>query len=68
MNKNNIVMFHGIKAYTGRYDSVYESISKVDNLVDLGAKGAEICAADKPIGAIGVLVSGHISNLFVSDV
>ena len=68
MNKNNIVMFHGIKAYTGRYDSVYESISKVDNLVDLGDKGAEICTADKPIGVIGVLVSGHISNLFVSDV
>ena len=65
---NSVVMFHGIKAYTGRYDSVYESIKKVDNLVDLGKKGAEICTADKPIGSLGVLVSGHLSNLFVSDV
>ena len=68
MNKNNVTMFHGIKAYTGRWDSVYESVSKVDNLVSLGKKGAEICTADKPIGALGVLVSGHLSNLFTSDV
>lgn len=68
MNKNNVTMFHGIKAYTGRWDSVYESIKKVDSLVSLGAKGAEICTADKPIGALGVLVSGHLSNLFTSDV
>lgn len=68
MNKNNVVMFHGIKAYTGRWDSVYESISKVDSLVSLGAKGAEICTADKPIGPVGVLVLGDLSNLFTSDV
>lgn len=69
INTNNqIVMFHGIKAYNGRSDSVYESIRKVDNLVNIGVDGGEICVADIPIGSVGVLVSGTLSHLFISDV
>lgn len=69
INTNNeVVMFHGIKAYNGRSDSVYESIRKVDNLVSIGTGGGEICVADIPIGSLGVLVSGTLSSLFISDV
>lgn len=69
INTNNeVVMFHGIKAYNGRSDSVYESIKKVDSLVNIGTNGGEICVADIPIGSIGVLVSGTLSHLFISDV
>ena len=63
---NKIVMFHGIKAYSGRSDLAYESIRKVDSLT--GLSGGEICVADKPIGSLGVLVSGTLSFLFISDV
>ena len=65
---NQIVLFHGIKAYNGRSDLVYESIRKVDNLVNIGVSGGEICVADIAIGALGVLVSGTLSHLFISDV
>ena len=65
---NSVVMFHGIKAYTGRSDSAYESIRKVDNLVNIGTNGGEICVADKAIGSVGVLVLGTLSYLFTSDV
>lgn len=65
---NQIVLFHGIKAYNGRGDPVHESIKKVDNLVNVGINGGEICVADIPIGSLGVLVSGTLSHLFISDV
>ena len=65
---NSVVMFHGIKAYTGRSDLVYESIRKVDSLVEIGLNGGEICVADLPIGSLGVLVAGTLSRLFISDV
>lgn len=65
---NQIVMFHGIKAYNGRSDIAYESIRKVESLVDIGLSGGEICVADFPIGSLGVLVSGTLSRLFISDV
>ena len=66
--EQNVVMFHGIKAYNGRGDLSYESIRKVDNLVNIGVNGGEICVADIPIGSLGVLVSGSLSHLFISDV
>ena len=65
---NQIVLFHGVKAYTGRSDLVYESIRKVECLIDIGLGGGEICVADKPIGSVGVLVAGNLSHLFTSDV
>ena len=64
----SVVLFHGIKAYTGRSDLGYESIRKAEGLTEIGLGGGEICVADKPIGSVGVLVAGSLSHLFTSDV
>ena len=54
-------MFHGLMAYTAA-DSFYSLVSKAN-----GCLGKEVCTSDKPIGAIGLFVSGEISGMYSRD-
>jgi hypothetical protein len=57
-------MFHGLMAYTDR-----RAISPINLACKAkGTIGAEICTADKPIGAIGLSVSGTLTALFERDI
>lgn len=55
-------MFHGLAAYRGG-NSPFDIIRKSANLI-----GNEICTSDRPIGPIGVYVSGTHKRAFVCDV
>jgi hypothetical protein len=54
-------MFHGLTAYSKK-TGIYGLISKAKNCI-----GNEICTSDKPIGNIGVFVSGEIISAYSND-
>lgn len=55
-------MLHGISAYSSG-KGIHSLIKKVDTV----AAGVEICASNRAIGDIGVLVSGTLSGAFDAD-
>lgn len=55
-------MFHGLAAYRGG-SRPFDIIRKSDTII-----GNEICTSDRPIGPIGVFVSGTHKRAFVCDV
>jgi len=54
-------MFHGLQAYskkTGIYGLINKSVNTVGN---------EICCSDKPIGDIGLYLSGEVKRMYSFD-
>lgn len=58
-----ITSFHGIGAYRGQRNPLAMKRS-LDTVLD----GVEICTADRPIGAFGIVVLGECRSLFSRDV
>lgn len=58
-----ITVFHGIGAYRGQRNPV-----ALSRQVSTVMTGVEICGADRPIGAFGVIVAGDCTAAFDHDV
>ena len=65
---NTIQMFHGLNAYIGKSNHIWSLIQKAEVLSNIGSTGGEICTADIPIGNIGIMVEGELTNIFYEDV
>ena len=65
---NTIQMFHGLNAYIGKSNHIWSLIQKAEVLSNIGSTGGEICTADIPIGNIGVMTEGELTNIFYEDV
>jgi hypothetical protein len=58
-----ITVFHGIGAYRGQKNPV-----ALSNQLSVALSGVEICAADRPIGAFGAVVSAAQAIVWPRDV
>lgn len=63
MEKTLITAFHGIGAYRGQRNPI-----ALKKQLDIAASGVEICTADRPIGAFGILAAGKVERAFNFDV
>lgn len=57
-----ITGFHGIGAYRGQRNPV-----ALSRQITTALSGVEICIADRPIGAFGIVVGGECSALYDQD-
>ena len=58
-----ITSFHGIGAYRGQRNPL-----ALRNALDTVLTGVEVCTADRPIGAFGVVIGGDCRAVFNTDV
>lgn len=61
------IAYHGLAAYSGSRHSPLRIYRNGLNVQQLGGR-ADLCVADRPIGPVGLIVSGHLSAVYDKDV
>lgn len=63
MERNLIPAFHGLEAYSGKR----KSFNRLLRDAEAAASGVEICVAERPIGKMGLVLSGEFTAMFDKD-